>query len=83
VGEGEDHDLTILDLIRHREREAVEHDDAPIGALFPLGRGFRESQDRCEHRIELVFELGAKACLTRLVVVDLVIDSGDREAVNA
>ena len=81
--EGEDNDLASLDLIRDRERKAVEHSDAPVWAIFPLRRRLRESEDRGEHDIELVFELGAKPSLTSLVVVHLVIDLGDREPMHA
>jgi hypothetical protein len=42
----------------------------------------RKLEDRIEERIDLVFELGSVPDAARLVVVDLVIDLGDRELVD-
>ena len=43
----------------------------------------RKLEDRFENRVDLVFELVSEAGAARLVIIDLVIDLGDREAVDS
>jgi hypothetical protein len=82
VCEREDDDLVADDLVRQRERESIEHCDAPIPSMLPLRSRLRKSADHREHRIDLVFELLAEADLARLVVVDFVVDLGDCQPVK-
>jgi hypothetical protein len=81
--EGEDHDAVILDLIRDREREAIERCDPPVGPMLPLRCCPGEPQDPCEDFSELILELHAEAGHPGLVVVDLVVDLGDRQPMKA
>jgi hypothetical protein len=73
----------VTDLIRHREREPSEYRDAPIPSMLPLRSRLRTSADHREDSIDLVFELLTEADLARLVIVDFVVDLGDREPVKA
>ena len=75
-------DLVAYDLIRQCEREPVEHHNASIGPKFPLRSCFRKSTDQCDHGVDLVFELLTETGLARLVVVDFVIDLGDRASMK-
>src|SRR3954470_13050984 len=51
--------------------------------MLPLRGRLRKSADHREHSIDLVFELLAEADLARLVVVDFVVDLGDRTAMKS
>src|SRR5882672_7957838 len=77
--EREDDDLFALDLIWDSEREAIQYGESTVRPMTPLRRCFRKPDDRVDDRIDFVFELDA----ARLVIVDLVIDLGDRESVNS
>ncbi len=80
--ECKNHDLITDDLVRQREREAIEDCHASIDSLPPLRSGFRKPQRHREDRFDLIFKLGAQADLPGLVVIDLVVDLGDREPMN-
>lgn len=80
--EREDHDLFALDLIRNSERKAIYYGESAIRPISPLRCCFEKLEDRLQHRINLVFELGSEPDTARLVVVDLVIDLSDRESVD-
>ena len=58
VCEREDHDVLVSDLVRDRERKAIEHGDAPIWPVAPLRCRFGEPKNQRERCIDLVLELG-------------------------
>ena len=80
--ERENHDLVALDLIRNSERKAIQCGESMVRPISPLRCCFGKLDDRFQHRINLVFELGSEPDTARLVVVDLVIDLSDRESVD-
>jgi hypothetical protein len=61
VRQRENDDVVADDLIREREREAIEQDDAPIVSMFPLRSRQGEPADQRDRGIDLVFELLAEA----------------------
>src|SRR5262245_16077071 len=79
MGQREHHDLLAGDLVWHRERKTIEHRDSSIDAILPARCCFGKLKDQREYCVDLVFELGAETGLSRLVVVDLMIDLEDRE----
>ncbi len=83
VCERQDHDLVRLDLIRERKGEAIERSHPAVGPISPLRRRAGKPKDRFEDSIDFVFQLDAEPSAARLVVVDLVIDLGDRESMDA
>ena len=58
----------------------IQHRDPAVAPISPLRRCVRKSKDRFENDIDLVFQFGSKSGAARLVMVDLVIDLGDRES---
>jgi len=81
--EREDDDLFALDLIGDSEREAIQYGESTVRPMTPLRRCFGKPDDRVDDRIDFVFELDSEPDAARLVIVDLVIDLGDRESVNS
>jgi len=81
--EREDHDLFALDLIRDSEREAIQYGESTVRPITPLRRCLGKLDDRIDDRIDFVFELSSEPDAARLVIIDLVIDLGDREAVDS
>lgn len=47
-----------------------------------MRRRFGKPADHGEHRVDLILEFFAQACLPRFVVVDLMVDLGDRQPVK-
>jgi hypothetical protein len=58
VCEREDHDVLVSDLVRDRERKAIEHGDTPIWPVAPLRCRFGEPKNQRERCIDLVLQLG-------------------------
>ena len=80
--EREDYDLFALDLIRNSEQKAIQHRESAVRPILPLRCCFGKLEDRLQHGINFVFELGSEPDTAQLVVVDLVIDLSDRESVD-
>lgn len=68
-------DLVAGDLIRDRKRKTVEYCHAPVSSALPLPCS---SKDKLERGFELILELRAQPGVSRLVVVDHVVDLGDQ-----
>ena len=83
MGERENHDLVERDLIGNRERKPIEHGHTSIFPVTPLWRRFGESQDQRKGGLDLVLQLRPETGLPRFVVVDLVINLGDGEPMEA
>lgn len=83
MGERQDHNLVAPDLIRDSEGKAIQYGESTVWPISPLRGGFGKPEDCLQHRFDLVFELGPQPDAARLVVVDLVIDLSDREAMDS
>src|SRR4051812_49199034 len=83
VGKCEDDELAITDLIHNRKWGAIQHGNSAVVPIFPLRRRVWKLEDRFENSIDLVFELGSEPDAARLVIVNLVIDLGDREPMDS
>lgn len=53
VSRGKNHDVFVCDLIRNRERKAIEHRDPPVWTVAPLRCCFGKSKDHRERRVDL------------------------------
>lgn len=60
VREREHHDLVAFNLIKEREREAIQRGDTTVRPIFPLRRRPGKLKDCFENRVDLVFELGSQ-----------------------
>jgi len=83
VCEREDDDVLGCDLVRNRERKAIEDGHPPVWPIVPLRRRVGELKDQRERCLDLILQLGPETSLARFVVVHLPIDLGNREPVES
>ena len=83
VCEREDDDVLGCDLVRNRERKAIEDGHPPVWPVAPLRRRVGELKDQRERCFDLILQLGPETGLARFALVHLPIDLGNREPVDS